>query len=160
MLKKLSTVVGLVLLSGCVHVSVSDGKRTQSTAYDGLWQGEITGTEPKQIAGHWELTCGEVNLNLVTQVNSGVISGYLRENENITFTTNVNDNGRFYARISKEETSYRETAGSDLSLNGREFFVFRGRLDPQNNNGKGQFVLASDQLGMGGCTTPVKFIRS
>jgi hypothetical protein len=159
MMKNLSIVAGIVLMAGCAHVSVSDSQRTTSVAFDGLWHGEINGTRQQQSAGSWELQCGKVNLNVVTQVDSGVISGYLRENENITFTTNLDDGGGFYAKVAKE-SSYREAPSSDISMTGKEYFVFRGRLDASSDSGKGQFVLASTQMGMGGCMTPIRFVRS
>lgn len=145
-------------LAGCAHVSVKDTKRTANPAFDGLWEGDIGGTSPKQSVGLWELTCGERDLDLVAQVADGVISGYLRQDENIAFTTNINDKGRFYYAIPKKPT-YTEAAGSDLAVSGNEFFVFRGRLNPDSNSGTGQFVHASSQMGMRGCTTGINFNR-
>ena len=145
-------------LASCAHVSVKDTKRTTNPAFDGLWEGVISGTSPQQSAGSWDLTCGPVKLHLVAQVDAGVMSAYVRQNENISFTTNINDNGRFYYAIPKK-SSYNEAPSSDISVSGKEFYVFRGKLDPASNSGKGQFVLASTQMGMGGCTTGMKLSR-
>ena len=160
MLNKWLFTTVIVALSGCAHVSVSESKRTDSVAFDGLWQGEITGTKRQQTAaGSWQLTCGEVKLNVVIQVSSGVINGYLRQNENITFTTNLDDTGRFYAKTPKR-SSYTTSPSSDVDASGKEYYVFRGRLNPEVNAGTGEFVLASTQMLMGGCTTPIEFNRA
>ncbi len=160
MLNKWLFTTVIVALSGCAHVSVSESKRTDSVEFDGLWQGEITGTKRQQTAaGSWQLTCGKVNLDVVIQVSSGVITGYVRQNENITFTTNIDDTGRFYAKTPKR-SSYRASASSDVGVSGKEFYVFRGRLNPESNAGTGQFVLASTQMLMGGCTTPIELNRA
>lgn len=148
-----------LLISACAHVSVSDSKRTSNASFDGDWEGVVSGTKARQQLPGWELTCGEVNLNLVARVKDGVLSGYIKQNENISFETNLSDAGKFYIAIPKKKKSYVAKPGSDTQLPSDEFHVFRGRLNPGTESGAGRYVLARNNMGMEGCRTPISFAK-
>lgn len=155
---KLATVcMTLPLIAACAHASVSDRNRTDNTAFDGYWEGDVSGTKKVQKIPGWDLTCGPVQLTLVGRVDQGKISGYIRQNENITYETNVNDAGRFYAAIPKKNKSYVPSPGSDATIPSEEFHVFRGQLDPATQTGSGRYVLARRNMLMEGCQTPIAF---
>lgn len=149
--------LALPLIVACAHVSVSDRNRTDNTAFDGYWEGDVSGTKKEQKIPGWDLTCGAVKQTLVGRVEQGRFSGYLRQNENISFETNVNDAGRFYVAIPKKKKSYTPSPGSDATLPSEEFHVFRGQLDPASQAGKGRYVLARRNMLMEGCQTPIAF---
>ncbi len=154
-----AALVLLPLISGCAHVSVSDSKRTSNASFNGDWEGVVTGTKERQKLPGWELTCGEVNLNLLVRVNDGVLSGYVKQNENISFETNLNKAGKFYIAIPKREKGYQSKPGSDTYLPSDEFHVFRGQLNPRTESGTGRYVHARNNMGMEGCKTPISFTK-
>ena len=149
------TLVCCMFLAGCGHVAVTDAQRTGNPAFNGAWIGDIDGTEFSQHAAGWEMECGELKATLYATVADGRMSGYLKENENISFETNLNDAGRFYAAVPKKR-GYRETAASDRAMRGKEFFVFRGQLDATEKTGKGRLVRASEDMAMEGCSTSMR----
>jgi len=156
-LRNTAVALALLALTGCAHQSVDDGSRTDNSAFNGIWRGEVSGTSPSQFASNFELECGAVEMMLVAQVNGGVISAYVEDNENISFQTNLNDAGKFYFRI-PTRPSYQATAGSDVTFSKpKEFFVFRGRLNADAGTGSGHFVHASTDMAMDGCSTPIAF---
>lgn len=149
----------VMLLGACAHVSVPESRRTTNPAYDGYWEGDISGTTYRQYLSGWDLTCGEVVQTLIARIEDGRISGYLKRNENLSFETNLNDRGSFYVAIPKEEKGYVDSPGSDATLPSDEFHVFRGRLDPETQSGSGRYVSARNDMGMEGCSTPIIFKR-
>ena len=146
------------LLYGCGHVSVSDSRKTSNPAFDGQWEGKISGTKEEQKLPRYNLTCGKVLMNLVAEIENGRMKAQVPRS-NLKFETNINDAGKFYFAIPREERGYRTKLGSDYQLPSDEFYVFRGQLNPETQSGTGRYVHARRDMGMEGCRTPIVFTR-
>lgn len=147
------------LLYGCGHVSVSDSRKTSNPAFDGRWEGKISGTKEEQKLPRYDLTCGKVVMQLLAEVEDGRMKAQVPRS-GLEFETNLNDAGKFYFAIPREERGYRTKPGSDDQLPSKEFYVFRGQLNPETQSGTGRFVHARRDMGMEGCQTPIVFTRN
>ena len=141
---------------GCSNVQVADSHRTRSNTFDGRWIGTISASEKIQYANSGTLSCDAIETTIWAEVTGGVLTAEFNFDKNLSFTANLNDQGRFYAEVPKE---------ASYTLNGRsrfgahEFHVFRGVLFPRDGVTRGYYRNALGQMGSGGCEYEILFAR-
>jgi hypothetical protein len=149
----------LVFCAGCSQVYVSNSQRTTSALFDGSWVGVIDKPASLQYAADDTLlSCSALQAALLIEVNIGVVRGMIAFDNNVSFTTNLNDRGEFYAEVPKE---------SSYLVNGRsrfgayEYHVFDGRLANHSDTpATGYYRDAIGQMGTGGCKYAIDFKRA
>ena len=71
----------------------------------------------------------------------------------ITFSSNVNDNGKFYAEIPRE-SEYK--VNGRVRFGGHEYHVFKGVFDLKENSGSGVYISTFGAVSEGGCEYPIE----
>ena len=144
-----------ILLSACSSVYVADKQRTAIPGFDGIWHGEINAKETAFYGPVIDtLYCPSMQTVVKLDIRDGVLTGVF---ENIGFTANLNDKGRFYADVPKQ-SSYLLNGRSRFAA--REYHVFKGILDAENHRGLGWYRDALGQIGEGGCEYEIVFRQS
>ena len=154
--KKTWLMAGFSAAIGCSTVQVNDSLRTTSKAFDGRWVGTISSPAEIQYAGFDSISCDAIETTIWINVTDGILSADLYLDDNLSFTANVNDGGRFYAEIPKQ-SSYQVNGRSRFGA--YEYHVFHGVLLPWEGVTVGYYRDAIGQMGSGGCKYQIVFKR-
>jgi len=151
----------LVLLStfaitACSSVYITEAQRTENTSFDGVWMGTINSSDFVHLDNKGYLSCSALQTTLELNVSRGTVDGEVSFEEKVSFSTFLNDQGRFFVDMPKEST---------YLINGRSRFgahehhVFAGVLDPVSGKGQGYYRDGFGQMQSGGCKYDVSFIH-
>ena len=151
-------------LIGCSTIDISDKERTSVEQYNGLWIGVLEKPGSVQLSdlayrsrSRIVFTCGEIDTEIQARVNDGVITGTVDMEKEITFSSNINDRGKFYVEIPRESTY---TVNGRSRFGGFEYHVFKGEFDLSGNSGSGVYISAFGSVSEGGCEYPIVFRKA
>ena len=140
----------------CSSVYIDETQRTSDVAFDGVWTGVITPAPRTQVFSNQPFDCTIRPLTLEMKVERGRISGDALITENVSFSTMLSGQGRFYVDQPKDST-YKVNGRSRFGA--YEYHVFSGTLDSVTGTGTGFYQDAWGQVGEGGCKYAISFER-
>ena len=151
-------------LVGCSTIDISDKERTSIEQYDGVWIGVLEKPGTIQFSdlafgsnSDSVFTCNEIDAEIQARVNDGVITGTVNMEKEVTFSSNVNDHGKFYAEIPRESLFL---VNGRSRFGGHEYHVFQGTFDLSANSGGGVYTSAFGSVSEGGCEYPIAFRKT
>lgn len=107
-----------------------------------------------QLVEGLRFDCTPFTDSFFMRVQNGVVAGFLQADENYSFTTRLDDKGRFKAVIpTNSEYTYKDARVRHKSA---IVLVLRGSLSARDRTG--EFVVGDSELGGQGCKTDVQFV--
>lgn len=146
---------------GCSTIDVKDSDRTNNKAFNGKWNGDFELVPEIQITydndgNSYQFYCDNDVVGVNATASNGIIQGELYLPATLTFSSNINDNGRIYVEIPRG-SEYLVDGRSRFG--GREYHVISGALDPDSGIGKIVYTSAFGMESQGGCKYPVTLKR-
>lgn len=154
---KFRIVATACLLLSCAspqeETSVSSSHQPTSR-YDGDWRAIMHDTELVQQIQGYRFDCAPFTEPFFLRVRKGIASGFMEADENYSFTSVVNNQGRFKATIPTNTAySYKEVS---FDRESSIVLVLKGDLSTENRTGL--FVIGDEAIGSQGCMTQVRFV--
>lgn len=156
-MKCLVSVISIVL-SGCSTIDIKDAVKTSDNRFDGQWFGDLNSLSSTQVsdAGGNEFVkvfdCEEISANVTAEVVDGRINGLIPLETAVEFSSNISNEGKFYAEIPRESV-YLVEGRSRFAA--REYHVISGVLSAASGTGEAQYQSAFGMPQEGGCSYPL-----
>ncbi len=144
-----------ITLHCCVLFScVSPQDDRGAARFDGDWQAQMGETQVVQQVMGMQFNCAPFTESFFLRVKDGSIAGFMVTDENYSFSTSIDDNGRFRALI--PTNSVYTYTDSQFSRESNIVLVLQGRLSAQTRSG--EFIIGDSALNAQGCSTTVQFV--
>jgi len=125
-----------------------------ASRFDGDWQALMHETQAVQQVMGLQFNCAPFTESFFLRVKDGAIAGFMEADENYSFKTPIDGNGRFRALIPTNSVYNYQDA--EFSRESNIVLVLKGRLSAHARSG--EFVIGDSALNGQGCSTRVQFV--
>ncbi len=138
----------------CMLMSCASPQDNRAARFDGDWRALMRETESVQQVQNLRFDCAPFTETFFIRVKNGVASGFMEADENYSFSTPLDQRGRFKALIPTNSVyTYKD---AQVSRESSIVLVLEGALSTRKKTGV--FVIGDQAIDGQGCATQVQFV--